>query len=300
MFPLLRLRPLFRSLACLVLLVLWGLTVGETPAQTTTPPRPAARSARAAPVPAPDPAITKLLTEALALQADYHESQALSRYEQVLAKAPATYEALWRAAVLSVRIGNRYTDETRKAAYFSAARLYANRALVVNPDGAEGHYAAGLTLATQAPLLPLRGRLLAYREMRTHVYQATELRPDWAEAWQLLGRWHYRVDHYSLLERLYSRLFLGGVPVGGSTLLALEALRTAHALDSTRIEYAYDLARVHLNRSQQTRATAVLQAAVELTPVTADELVVSRQCRLLLEQLNRRQRRQVQRYLKKL
>ncbi|MBT9392380.1 hypothetical protein KLP40_04325 [Hymenobacter sp. NST-14] len=287
----------FRPLVWLWGLALWGLTAGAASAQP--PARPGRPAGKLAPA-APDPALARLLAQARKLQADYHESQALGLYEQALAKAPATYEALWSAAVLSVRIGNRYTDETRKAAYFSAARLYANRALVVKPNGAEGHYAQALTLATQAPLLPLRGRLLAYREMRPHVYRATELRPEWAEAWQLLGRWHYRVDHYSLVERLYSRLFLGGVPVGGSTLLAIEALRTAHQLDSTRIEYAYDLARVHLNRSQQSRATDVLQAAVELPPVTADELVISRRCRLMLEQLNRRQRRQVQRHLKKL
>ncbi|WP_126546818.1 hypothetical protein [Hymenobacter amundsenii] len=252
------------------------------------------------PAPAPTPAVARLLAEARRLQADYHESEALGKYERVLAKDPATYAALWEAAVLSVRIGSRYTDETRKLAYLAAARLYAKTALTVCPDGAEAHYAAGLALATLAPLLPLRSRLLAYRELRPHAYRATELRPDWAEAWQLLGRWQYRVDHYSLPERLYSKLFLGGMPVGGSTLLAVESLRKAYELAPQRIEHAYDLARVYLNRSQETRATAVLQAALGITPVTADELVMSRRCERLLEQLNRRKRRQLQRLINEL
>ncbi|MDU0370157.1 hypothetical protein ACFPAF_07135 [Hymenobacter endophyticus] len=261
-----------------------------------------ARSIKSAPATAdsPDPAIRKLLNEARTLQAEYHESEALAKFEQVLSKAPATYEALWQAAVLSIRIGSRYTDETRKTAYFAAARLYANRALVVQPEGAEGHYAEALTLATQATLLSARGRLLAYREMRDHVFRATELRPEWAEAWQLLGRWHYRVDHYNILEQIYSRVFLGGRPYGASTFMALDALRKAHELEPKRIQFAYDLARVYLNRSQQTRATAVLQEAVALTPVTADELEISRRCRRMLEQLNRQLRRQVHRHLRKL
>ncbi|WP_019946654.1 tetratricopeptide repeat protein [Hymenobacter aerophilus] len=235
------------------------------------------------------------LAEAAELLKNYRESEALGRYERVLAQAPATYEALWRAAVLSVRVGNRYTDESRRFAYYAAARLYANRALVVCPEGAEGHYAAAQVLAAEAPLRPLRSRLLAYREMRPHVYQATEMRPDWAEAWQQLGRWHYRVDHYSLPERLYSRLFLGGVPAGGSTLLAIEALRRAYELEPQRIEVAYDLARVYLNRSQYTRARQVLQAALQLTPVTAEELVINRRCQKLLEKVVRRQNRQLPR-----
>lgn len=249
---------------------------------------------------APTPTVAELLVQARSLQAQYHESEALAKYEQALSKAPATYEALWQAAVLSVRIGARYTDETRKSAYFAAARLYASRALVVHPDGAEGHYAEALTLANQATLLTARGRLLAYREMRPHVFRAVELRPEWAEAWQLLGRWHYRVDHYNPLERLFSRLFLGGMPAGASTFRAIDALQRAHELDPKRIQYAYDLARVYLNRSQQTRATAVLQEAVTLTPVTADELEISRRCRRMLEQLNRKLRRQISRHVRKL
>ncbi|RFP64949.1 hypothetical protein D0N36_11465 [Hymenobacter lapidiphilus] len=267
------------------------------------PKRASAEKAAAAAVLAPpcgappaNPALQAGLAEAGELLKAYRESEALSRYEQVLAQAPATYEALWQAAVLSVRIGSRYTDESRRFAYYAAARLYANRALVVCPEGAEGHYAAARVLAAQAPLQPLRSRLLAYREMRPHVYQATELRPGWAAAWQLLGRWHYRVDHYSLPERVYSRLFMGGMPAGGSTLLAIEALRQSYKLDSQRIEVAYDLARVYLNRSQDARARFVLQAAVQLTPVTAEELVISRSCQKLLDQLNRRQRRQQVRF----
>ncbi|WP_426491957.1 hypothetical protein [Hymenobacter sp. 102] len=278
-------------------LVCWTLLAWAIPqlgrAQAGGQAAPAALSA-------PDPATARLLAEAARLQSEYHESEALAKYEQVLSKAPATYEALWPAAVLSIRIGSRYTDETRKAAYFSAARLYANRALVVRPDGAEGHYAEAFCLAAQAPLLTARGRLLAYREMRPHVFRATELRPEWADAWQLLGRWHYRVDHYNILERIFSRVFLGGMPTGASTFMAIDALRKAHELDPHRIQYAYDLARVYLNRGQQTRATAVLQEAVTLTPVTVDELETSRRCRRMLELLNRQLRRQVHRRLKRL
>lgn len=252
------------------------------------------------PTETPGSTIAELMAQARALQSQYHESEALAKYELVLSKAPATYDALWQSAVLSVRIGARYTDETRKSAYFSAARLYASRALVVRPDAPEGHYAEGLTLANQATLLTARGRLLAYRAMRPHVFRAVELCPEWAEAWQLLGRWHYRVDHYNPLERVFSRLFLGGTPSGASTYRAIEALRRAHELDPQRIQYAYDLARVYLNRSQQTRAVAVLQEAVALTPVTADELELSRRCRRMLEQLNRKLRRQISRHVRTL
>ncbi|MBD2716820.1 tetratricopeptide repeat protein [Microvirga sp. STR05] len=242
--------------------------------------------------------VAKLLREGQELQSQYKDSEALGKYEQALAQAPATYEALWRAAVLSVRIGARYTDETRKMAYFSAARLYASRALVVRAEGAEGNYAEALALANQATLLTARSRLLSYKEMKPYVFKAVAQRPDFADAWQLLGRWHYRVDHYNILERIFSRVFLGGMPSGASTRAAIEALSKAHELNPKRIEYAYDLARVYLNQGYNTQATAVLQDAVELTPVTAEELEISRRCRKMLVQLNRRLVKQVHRHMR--
>lgn len=243
--------------------------------------------------------ISKLLAEGRALQQQYKESEALAKYEQVLKQAPGNYEALWQASVLSVHIGTRYTDETRKSAYFAAARLYSTRALVVKPEGAESNYAEALALVNQATLLSARGRLVAYKEMKPYVFKAVEKAPQWADAWQLLGRWHYRVDHYNLLERAYSQFLLGGMPGSASTGKAIEALVKAHELEPRKIQFCYDLARVHLNQGQRTRASNVLQEATQLLPVTSEELEMSRRCRLMLVQLNRKMLKQLHHKVKK-
>ncbi|UOQ70815.1 hypothetical protein [Hymenobacter cellulosilyticus] len=243
--------------------------------------------------------ISRLLAEGKELQKQYKESEALAKYEQVLKQAPGNYEALWQAAVLSVHIGNRYTDETRKAAYFSAARLYSTRSLVVKPEGAESNYAEALALVNQATLLSARGRLVAYKEMKPYVFKAVEQAPKWADAWQLLGRWHYRVDHYNPLERAYSQFFLGGMPGSASTPQAIEALVKAHELEPKKIQFCYDLARVHLNRGQRTRASNVLQEAAQIVPVTSEELEISRRCRAMLIQLNRKMLKQLHQKVKK-
>lgn len=238
--------------------------------------------------------IAKLLVEARGLKSTYRESQALAKYEQVLGKAPGNYEALWSAAVLSVRIGTRYTDETRKAAYYAAARLYANRALIVNSEGGEANYAAAFAIANQATLLGTRQYLLAYREMKPYIFRAVARRPDWADAWQLLGRWHYRVDHYNLFERIFSRLFLGGKPSGAGSRKAIDALRRAHELDPKRIQICYDLARVYRTQGQYTNARNVLKEALAITPATSEELETRRRSRILLDQLLRRAKRKHQ------
>lgn len=231
--------------------------------------------------------VAALLREAKALRMQYRESAALARYEQILGSYPRTYEALWQAAVLSVSIGARYSDESRRGAYYTSARQYADRAYAVNPKGGEANYAVALTLAQQATIRSATDRLRIYKSMKPYVLRAVEYSPTMPEAWQVLGRWHYRVAHLNLAERAYCRLVLGGPPTGASNTKAMEALRRAKFLDQCRIQYCYDLARVYQNQGLRSAAVEVLKQAAELEPMTGEELEISRRCRLLLEQLDR-------------
>ncbi|GAB2941897.1 hypothetical protein GCM10027048_02940 [Hymenobacter coalescens] len=231
--------------------------------------------------------VAALLKEARSLQLQYRESAALARYEQVLGAFPRNYDALWQAAVLSLNIGSRYTDESRRGAYYTSARQYADRAYAVNPKGGEANYAVALTLAQQATIRSARDRLSLFKSMKPYINRAVELSPNMPEAWQVMGRWNYRVAHLNLVERAYCRLFLGGPPTGASNTRAMEALRKARALDPCRIQFCYDLARVYQNQRLHQAAVAVLREAAELQPMTSEELEMSRRCRKLLEQLER-------------
>ena len=258
------------------------------PAAGQAPAVPAAAVAAAELLPAADPpAVRTFLFQAASLTNSFKDSEALAVYQEVLKTVPAHYLALWQAAVLSVRIGNRYSDETRKSAYFDAARQYASRALLLRPEGGESNYAAALVLFNQATLYRAGARLAAFRDLRSHVYLATERRPDMPEAWQLLGRWQYRVSHYNLVERAYSKLVLGGVPEGGNSRDAMDDLEKARALAPQNLQFCYDLARMCRYQGRRRRAIEVLRSAEAIAPLTSEDLVVSRLCRNMLPPLVR-------------
>lgn len=260
--------------------------------------KPLAKPVAAAPpnAPAPDPpAVRTKLFQAAALANSFKDSEALAVYQEVIKLVPTHYLALWQSAVLSVKIGARYSDETRKSAYFDAARQYADRALQLRPEGGESNYAVALALFNQATLYKAGARLEAFRDLRSHVYLATEHRPDLAEAWQLRGRWQYRVAHYNVLERIYSRLVLGGVPAGGDSREAMADLEKAVALAPQSLPLYYDLARMYKYQGRRRRAIATLESAQTIAPITSEDLVILRSCRKMLPPLQRadarRQRR---------
>ncbi len=283
-------------LVCLILLLGLGSTaaLAQRPrAKARALPAAKAKSRQAptaAPGALPNPEVVRLLAEAHNAQQRYRDSEALALFEQVLGKEE-NYEALWQAAVLSIRIGSRYTDETRKGTYFASARSYADRALGLHPYGGESNYATALAIISEAPLLNARGRLLAYKEMKPYISLAVERCPTWADAWQLLGRWHFRVDHYNVFEKVFSHFFLHGRPGGASSEKAVEALLRAHELEPTRIGFCYDLARVYQAQHELDKAIAILLKASTLMPATTEEMEVSRRCHKLLEVLARRHSR---------
>ncbi len=256
------------------------------PAIPEAPVAPPARRSKAA-LPPDSALVRQRLRQAATLLTKYRESEALAEYQAVLKLNAQHYEALWRAAVLSVSIGNRYSDETRKKAYFGAAHQYAARALEIQPEGGESNYAMALALFSEAGLISARDRLRLFKQLRPHVYLAAERRPDMPEAWQLLGRWYYRVAHYNVLEKTFSRIFLGGYPQGASTKKALGALEKARELDPTRVQYCYDLARIYKYQGQRRRAITVLQEAIKLPTYTSEDLTVNRLCQQLLPPLLR-------------
>lgn len=268
-------------------------TTTAQPSQPAIPDAPdlankAPAKAKAKVSQAPDSvALRQHLRKATALQTKYKDSEALAEYQAVLKLDAQHYGALWRAAVLSVSIGNRYSDETRKRAYFNAAHQYADRALELQPEGGESNYVMALALFSEAGLISARDRLRLFKQLRLHVYLAAERRPDMPEAWQLLGRWYYRVAHYNVLEKAFSRVFLGGYPQGATTKKALDALEKAHELDPTRIQYCYDLARMYKYQGKRRQAIAILQEAIKLPTFTGEDLTINRLCQQMLPPLLR-------------
>lgn len=285
--------PLSLPTSVVLTLAMAGASSGPAWAQKTTtsqpsppaylesaelPSQPLASASRA-----PDSvALRQHLRQAAALQRKFKDSEALAQYQAALKINPQHYASLWQAAVLSVSIGNRYSDETRKSAYFAAAHQYADQALVAAPESGEGNYAMALALFSEAGLLSARSRLRTFKDLRAHVYLAAERRPDLPEAWQLLGRWYYRVAHYNVLEKTFSRVFLGGYPQGATSKKAIEALEKARQLDPGRIQYYYDLARMYKYQGQRRAAVSLLQQAIKLPTYTSEDLTINRLCQQLL------------------
>ena len=231
--------------------------------------------------------VKMLLEEANVLYANAKDNLALQKFEEVLELEPACYEALWKASLLNSRIGNRYDDVFSKLNYFEKAWSYADAAQCAMPGYAEGNYAMALAVYNKALALNVKERMANTKVIKFYLDEALCAKPDFADAWQLLGRWHFKNANLNLAERSAVNLFFGGVPLDASNEQAVEALQNAIKHNPNNISYYFDLACIYRELEKEDMSQALLQDAISLKLLTSEELEISRRCKAMLEELDR-------------
>src|SRR6478609_7342048 len=134
-----------------------------------------------------------LVAQANKLEAALNENGALETFKQVLHTDPRNYYALWKSSELCSRIGARQATKDAKLDYFMAGKKYAETAVRVNPNAAEGYYALAVAVGKMAMTQSGKERINAVKEIRIYADMAVKINPQHGRAWHVLGKWNYEV-----------------------------------------------------------------------------------------------------------
>lgn len=224
----------------------------------------------------------KILWEANQLFNEYKDAKALEKFDQLLSLHPNHQEALYKSSILCVRIGNRFADETRKNTYYQKGLDFAQRAVNLDSSNADALYAVALSYGYLCQTGSLTERIKYLAEIKVYVDKALVHNYNHAGAWHLLGRWSYKVANLSLAEKAAGKIFMQTTFPVISNQQSLDALSKAIALDPSKLLYYYDLARVQRDADLNTECVATLQKAMDQKLMTAEDLEISRKCKILL------------------
>jgi tetratricopeptide (TPR) repeat protein len=103
---------------------------------------------------------------------------ALAHYQKALALDSRSFEALWKASRSAVDIGSYASDESKQTSLFSLAEQFARRALAINPDSPERHFALARALGKTALAQSPRGRVKYATEIRSEALECLKLEPS--------------------------------------------------------------------------------------------------------------------------
>src|SRR5690606_31285083 len=123
--------------------------------------------------------------------------------------------------------------------------------------------------------------------IKFYLDEAICVNPEHADAWQLLGRWHFKNANLTLPERSAYKLFFGSTPPEASNQEAVAALQNAIKFNPENIAYYYDLALVYKELDKPDLSIVTLLEAQDLKLLTSEELEISRRCKSLLNKMNK-------------
>jgi hypothetical protein len=196
------------------------------------------QAAAAALDPTPDPGLARADSLVFADRAE----EALAALEGRLARAPADFDARWRAARAAVFLGFLASGTDEENRWFRRGAEHAERALEGRPDDAEAlrwALAAKGNLAVQTGVAE-SGRL--GQEVWALAQHALALDPASADAHYALGKLEYELLKLNRVQRLLSRPFRRGELAQASWPQALAFAERAVELDPSNALYRLGLA----------------------------------------------------------
>ncbi len=225
-----------------------------------------------------------LLTAATRYETALNEDAAYETYRQVLKVNPNHYYALWKASELCSRVGNRQPTKEKKQEFFETGKRYAEKAIKVNPNGADGYFALSVAMGRLALTNSGSDKIKAVKEIKLNAEKAIKLNPNHGYAWHVLGKWYFEVSQLNYLEKTAVRVFFGALPPAtlADAIRAYE--RSRQLVPDLTLNY-YELAKAYKEAGQKAKAIEYLKKLPSLPNKTQDDPKVKAKGAQLLKEL---------------
>jgi tetratricopeptide (TPR) repeat protein len=197
-------------------------------------------------------------------------ADALRHFQAAIAADSTSYEAHWKAARAIADVakqidGDDGATKRRRDSLYTVGRGYAEAAVRLDPDDADGHYVVAMVLGRLSRTKGSKERVRFARTIYDEATRAVELRPDHDGAHHVLGAWHAEVKRLSGIQRFFAKtLFGGGFMDQASWDKAIEHLERSVAINPGYVYHRLELAEVYVDRKRYSRARELLASIAPL------------------------------------
>lgn len=227
--------------------------------------------------------VDELIKQGDLLEKQFKEEEAYQKFKEVIKQQPRHLYALTRCSELASRIGRRQPTREKQMDYYTAAKIYAERALKINSKDSEANVVMALAYARMSLLKSGKEKVAYVREIKTYSERAVAESPDNFKALFVIARWHYEVSNLSGVERAAVKLFFGGLQKNSldSAIFFYERVRT---LKPDFVLNYLELAKAYHKGNRTEKAKELLRYMLRLPNTAADDPVVKTEAKQLLEE----------------
>lgn len=226
--------------------------------------------------------VEELFAQAQLLEKQMKDGEALLKYKEVLQVSPGHVSSFNQSSLISGREGARLKDKVQKQEFFNNAKIYAFEALKVEPENPTANYAMAMAWAQIGSISGAKEKVAAFSETKKYADLAIKYKPDYAEAYHLLGKWNYDLSNLSGIEKAAAKVLFGGVPPG-TIQGAIASYEKCNQLKASIIQNYLDLAIAYKHNNQETLSMEVLNKAMKLRPILSDDAGYKAECKKMLD-----------------
>ena len=198
------------------------------------------------------------------LRAALQSAAALAQYQDALKIDSNAYEANWKAAREIADVAKQLQGDSlssRRDSLYSVGRGWADRAVQLDSNGENGHFALALVLGRLSLTKGSKERIKYAKLIYDEAVHTLQLDSAHDGAEHILGQWNAEVKRLSGFQRFFAKaLFGGGFMDKASWDDAVKYLSRAVKHNPTHIYHRLALAAVYVDLDSIPQATALLES----------------------------------------
>lgn len=217
---------------------------------------------------------TVQIKEAVNLERQLKDIDALSKYKEIAAADPKNIMVLVKCAEISSNIGSRQTVIKDKQTNYLDALNYAQQAFDVDSNSADANYAMALVKGKMVELETENKKILELqKEVKGYADKAVMLNPGNSRANYVEGRWHYEMVSLAWYKQAATKFLHRSFPEADidSAIIYMEKCRS---LEQYFAANYLELAKAYKFKNRPAQAIEVLNKLVKLPNRTPNDIAI--------------------------
>ncbi|MEP6596569.1 MAG: hypothetical protein ABJA71_11520 [Ginsengibacter sp.] len=230
--------------------------------------------------------VNTIVREGQQFEASMNDKQAIIKYKEAIKLEPGNLYVICKCSELCSRIGGRYKDDKKKMTdYYTAAKVYADKAIILDTTSSEANFVMAMIIGRTAMLKAGKEKLNSVRDIKKYADLAIKYNPNNFKAWHVLGKWFYEISILNFFERAAAQIFYGTLPKA-SINDAIRAFEKSKELNPAMLLNYLELAKAYKKNSEDGKAELLLKTMLALPLKTEDDPTIIAEGTALLKKWN--------------
>ena len=210
--------------------------------------------------------------------------EALKFYDQALEIDPKNVTILVRCAELNSFLGNAQKEPAQKMPFYDKAKVYANKALVVDSTSSLSNYSMALVLGCLINFSALKEKGPISRQVYEYATKSLKADSNYVKAVHLLANWNNEISSLNPAAKTALKMFFKDLPKA-SQEEAIYLYEKARKLDPSMISNNFHLSEIYKKIGRADLSIDILTSTIRVAPKSIEDVEYKVKAKALLESL---------------